>query len=112
MRRLAAAVLITVCVASSAEAAKDVDLPDKPRPMRVVQSPPKPPRAAPEPPALPVLPPARIAASAGQCSLTCAQTYYFCLSGEETGPCGPEWGQCRARCSPSATPDWRWERAR
>jgi hypothetical protein len=112
MRRLAAVVLIAALFASAAAAAKDVDLPDKPRPMRVVPSPPKAPRPAPEPPALPILPPARIAASADQCSLTCAQTYYFCLSGEETGPCGPEWGQCRAQCSPSATPSWRWRGAR
>ena len=38
---------------------------------------------------------------AGQCRLSCAQSYYFCLSTEGAEDCGSNWGQCRARCDVS-----------
>jgi len=34
----------------------------------------------------------------GQCRLTCARNYYFCLAGDDADICGPDWGQCRAAC--------------
>ncbi len=38
----------------------------------------------------------------GACRLSCARSYYFCLSGESVDECPAAWGQCRARCdSPS-----------
>lgn len=44
-----------------------------------------------------------VAGEAGQCRLTCAQSYYFCLASDGAEDCAPTWGQCRARCdTPSA----------
>lgn len=37
--------------------------------------------------------------TADQCRATCAQDYYFCLSGNEPQDCSPRWAQCRAACS-------------
>ncbi|MDX5331379.1 MAG: hypothetical protein LPJ86_08050 [Caulobacteraceae bacterium] len=36
--------------------------------------------------------------SAAQCRLDCAETYYFCLAGEESDECAQSWGQCRLGC--------------
>lgn len=33
-----------------------------------------------------------------QCRLSCAQTYYFCLSSEDGESCSANWGQCRSAC--------------
>jgi hypothetical protein len=33
-----------------------------------------------------------------QCRLSCAQTYYFCLSGDDGESCSANWGQCRSGC--------------
>jgi hypothetical protein len=33
-----------------------------------------------------------------QCRLSCAQTYYFCLAGEDGESCSANWGQCRSAC--------------
>ena len=39
-----------------------------------------------------------VAGVAGQCRLSCAQSYYFCLSGDGGDDCPATWGQCRAAC--------------
>ena len=39
-----------------------------------------------------------VAGEAGQCRLSCAQSYYFCLSGDGGDDCPATWGQCRAAC--------------
>ena len=39
-----------------------------------------------------------VGGEAGQCRLTCAQAYYFCLSSDVGDDCAPTWGQCRAAC--------------
>ena len=39
-----------------------------------------------------------VAGPAGQCRLSCAQSYYFCLSGDGGDDCPATWGQCRAAC--------------
>ncbi len=39
-----------------------------------------------------------VAGAAGQCRLSCAQSYYFCLAGELSDDCPSTWGQCRAAC--------------
>ena len=39
-----------------------------------------------------------VAGQAGQCRLSCAQSYYFCLSGDGGDDCPATWGQCRAAC--------------
>ena len=39
-----------------------------------------------------------VAGLAGQCRLSCAQSYYFCLSGDGGDDCPATWGQCRAAC--------------
>lgn len=36
---------------------------------------------------------------AQQCRLSCAQTYYFCLSSSQADDCPTSWSQCRAGCS-------------
>ena len=41
---------------------------------------------------------------AQQCRLTCAQTYYFCLSGGEADDCSTGWSQCRAGCNTDPLP--------
>lgn len=41
----------------------------------------------------------RPAQAADRCRLDCAQTYYFCLAGEEADECAQGWGQCRLGCS-------------
>ena len=33
-----------------------------------------------------------------QCRLSCAQTYYFCMAGEDGESCSANWGQCRSGC--------------
>ena len=33
-----------------------------------------------------------------QCRLSCAQTYYFCLSSGDGDYCSANWGQCRSAC--------------
>lgn len=38
----------------------------------------------------------------GQCRLSCAQTYYFCLAQDASEDCSPNWGQCRAACDAPA----------
>lgn len=38
----------------------------------------------------------------GQCRLSCAQTYYFCLAQDASEDCSPHWGQCRAACDAPA----------
>lgn len=35
---------------------------------------------------------------AGQCRMSCAREYYFCLSGEAAQECPTAWGQCRNAC--------------
>lgn len=66
------------------------------------------PRAAesPAPPApAPVLPTSPPAYDAGQCRLSCAQAYYFCLASDTPDECPGAWSQCRAACdAPSAVP--------
>lgn len=44
------------------------------------------------------LPDSPVAGEAGQCRLSCAQSYYFCLSGDGGDDCPATWGQCRAGC--------------
>ncbi len=44
------------------------------------------------------LPDTPVAGAAGQCRLSCAQSYYFCLSGDGGDDCPATWGQCRAAC--------------
>jgi hypothetical protein len=34
----------------------------------------------------------------GRCRLTCASSYYFCLSSDAPEDCSPAWSQCRAGC--------------
>lgn len=41
-------------------------------------------------------------AELGQCRLSCAQTYYFCLAQDASQDCSPNWGQCRAACDAPA----------
>jgi len=59
---------------------------------------------APLPPMLaPLARPASV--DGGACRLSCARSYYFCLSGESVDECPAAWGQCRARCdAPSPLP--------
>jgi len=58
---------------------------------------------APLPPMLaPLARPASV--DGGACRLTCARSYYFCLSGESVGECPAAWGQCRARCDAHGPP--------
>ena len=43
-----------------------------------------------------------VGADASRCRLSCASSYYFCLSTDAPEDCSGGWGQCRARCdSPS-----------
>jgi hypothetical protein len=42
------------------------------------------------------------ASELGQCRLSCAQTYYFCLAQDASEDCSPQWGQCRAACDAPA----------
>ncbi|MDO8800537.1 hypothetical protein [Phenylobacterium sp.] len=44
------------------------------------------------------LPDTPVAGAAGQCRLSCAQSYYFCLSGDGGDDCPATWSQCRAAC--------------
>lgn len=44
------------------------------------------------------LPGTPVTGAAGQCRLSCAQSYYFCLSGDGGDDCPATWGQCRAAC--------------
>ena len=34
----------------------------------------------------------------GECRIGCAQAYYFCRVGDQTGDCAPTWSQCVAAC--------------
>lgn len=55
---------------------------------------------APLPPMLaPLARPASV--DGGACRLSCARSYYFCLSGESADECPAAWGQCRSRCDVS-----------
>lgn len=45
-----------------------------------------------------LLPDTPVAGAAGRCRLSCAQSYYFCLSGDGGDDCPATWGQCRAAC--------------
>ena len=47
------------------------------------------------------LPPAssRVGGAAQQCRMACAQTYYFCLAGNQSDDCPTTWSQCRSGCS-------------
>ena len=47
-----------------------------------------------EPPA-PSLPPA----DPSECRMTCAQSYYFCRSGDHVDDCAGTWGECVAACN-------------
>jgi hypothetical protein len=113
MRRLAALFLIAALAPSTAIAQNhDQGVTVKPRPMHVVQSAPR--QVSPLPWAVeaappPLLAPAplRPAGDSRQCGMSCAQTYYFCLSRGEDPDCGSNWSICRASCSPSAAADWR-----
>jgi hypothetical protein len=112
MRRLAALALLVLTLPAAAAAKEEAASTVKPRPMTVIQAPPQamaPALAAAETtlPALMRAPPPQ--ADSSQCSMACAQTYYFCLSGDEPGACGAGWSQCRSTCSPSAIPSWRWQ---
>jgi hypothetical protein len=41
----------------------------------------------------------------GQCRIACAQSYYFCLAGDDAETCAPSWGQCLSTCTgPPLTP--------
>jgi len=51
-------------------------------------------------PILPAVSPP-LGGQAQQCRLSCAQTYYFCLSESRPEDCSGNWGQCRAACSAS-----------
>lgn len=117
MRRLAApALLLALIVGLGPPVARaqthDAGIPEKPRPMNVIQSEPR--RVTPMPWAVEAPPPPLLSAAplrpagdTGQCGMTCAQTYYFCLAREESPDCGSNWSICRASCSPSARADWR-----
>jgi len=39
-----------------------------------------------------------------QCRQTCAQTYYFCLAGDQQDECSASWGQCRSACDAPTLP--------
>ena len=41
----------------------------------------------------------RLGGVAQQCRMSCAQTYYFCLAGNQIDDCPASWSQCRAGCS-------------
>jgi pyruvate/2-oxoglutarate dehydrogenase complex dihydrolipoamide acyltransferase (E2) component len=44
-------------------------------------------------------------ADPAECRMGCAQAYYFCRAGEQTGDCGSAWSQCVATCnSPNLDP--------
>ncbi|WP_374573466.1 hypothetical protein [Phenylobacterium sp.] len=81
-----------------------------PRKLQVVPAEPRkaaPPPADETPPVVLLAPPAPQAPAldAGQCRLTCAQSYYFCLSSDTPDDCPGAWSQCRAACdAPSAAP--------
>jgi hypothetical protein len=59
-------------------------------------------------PRLPISSPVASAATgAGACRLTCAHSYYFCLSGADASYCPQAWTQCLTGCvhpAPAATP--------
>jgi hypothetical protein len=113
MRRLAALLMILALAApAGAETAHKgrltvIQQPAKTAPLRGMQSPAGTPieSASPEPLAMTPLPATRILATQaqagdpGQCRLTCARNYYFCLAADDAEICGPDWGQCRAACS-------------
>jgi hypothetical protein len=40
-----------------------------------------------------------------QCRAACAQPYYFCLAGEEEGPCPDEWRRCVTACDQPSEPN-------
>jgi hypothetical protein len=45
------------------------------------------------------------ASEPGQCRMACAQSYYFCLAGDDAETCAPSWGQCLSSCTgPPLTP--------
>jgi hypothetical protein len=48
-----------------------------------------------------ISPPAPVGplADAGQCRMSCAQTYYFCRAGDHPDDCAGPWGQCVATCN-------------
>jgi len=86
----------------------------KPRPRTVPAAPAQrtPPQTPPGP-ALPDLkavfmPPPVASSPVGggpqQCRLSCAQSYYFCLSSDHPDDCPGAWGQCRAGCDAPALP--------
>jgi hypothetical protein len=117
MRRLAALVVILALAApAGAETPRKgrltvVQQPAKATPLRGMQGPVEAPAegAVPEPLAMTPLPATRILATQaqagdpGQCRLTCARNYYFCLAADDAEICGPDWGQCRAACGGSAS---------
>lgn len=56
------------------------------------------------PPLLAPLAPSR--PDPGRCRLSCASSYYFCLSSDAPDECPSSWSQCRAACdSPSPALD-------
>ena len=38
-------------------------------------------------------------ADPGQCRVTCAHTYYFCLAGEDAPSCPQNWSSCLITCN-------------
>jgi hypothetical protein len=38
----------------------------------------------------------------GQCRVSCAQAYYFCLAGDDADTCSGPWTSCLAACSRGA----------
>jgi hypothetical protein len=107
MRRLAALLVILILAGPAVAQAPKGRLtviqqpPPKAQALRGPQAPVEPP---PQTLAMSPLPANRILATqvqagdAGQCRLTCARNYYFCLAGDDAEICGPDWGQCRAAC--------------
>jgi len=67
---------------------------------------------APAPPAVSLatpapMPPPDLAPEAGRCRLTCAQSYYFCLTSDTPDDCPGVWSQCRAACDAPIPPAGR-----
>ncbi|MFN3521795.1 MAG: hypothetical protein ACK4YQ_06070 [Phenylobacterium sp.] len=106
MVREAVLILSLILAAASAQAQTAAPLRGA-RPALAAASPPQgaETEAAPSPapaPAAPLAsaasPPAALGDTAGQCRLSCAQSYYFCLASELADDCPGAWSQCRAAC--------------
>jgi hypothetical protein len=44
----------------------------------------------------------RFASDTGQCRLSCARSYYFCLADSNSDPCSGAWTRCLTGCSGGA----------